>query len=106
MAELVRMFRGKVDLVDPMCSTYILERLRSLCRDDALDEYDNAGAVKKVGGGGGICVGGKAGDKVNKLLARVVARGPKTSIYSPKTCICITRMPLCSIASFLLCNIA
>lgn len=40
------------------------------------------------------------------LLARVIAQGPKTSIYAPKTRICITTTPLCPIASFTLCNIA
>jgi len=42
----------------------------------------------------------------NKILARVIAKGPKTSVFAPTTRICITNTPLCPIASFSMCNIA
>lgn len=41
-----------------------------------------------------------------KVLARIIALGPKTSQFAPNTRICITTTPLCPIASFPLCNIA
>ena len=80
MKELVQTFAGKVDLTDPQCRIYLLEGLRH-------------------------CIV-LSGDNDDKLLARVVARGPKTSIYRPNTRICVTTTPLCPIASFTLCNIA
>ena len=80
MKELVQTFAGKVDLTDPQCRIYLLEGLRH-CN----------------------MISGSEGDK---LLARVVAKGPKTSIYRPNTRICVTTTPLCPIASFTLCNIA
>ena len=81
MTELVRTFWGRVDLADPTCGIYILEGLRSLRQDVTLNEYDNAntGMYFVIGG-----VGGKAVGEENMLLARVVARGPKTSIFAPK----------------------
>ena len=103
MAELVRTFRGRMDLADPTCGIYILEGLRSLRRDVTSNEYGNADAGKDFVIRG---VGGEAVGKENMLLARVVARGPKTSVYAPKTRICVTRTPLCPIASFALCNVA
>jgi hypothetical protein len=105
MAELVRAFRGRVDLADPTCGIYILEGLRSPRRDVTSNEYDYADAGKDFVIGG-VGVGGEAVGEENMLLARVVARGPKTSIYAPKTRICVTRTPLCPIASFALCNVA
>ena len=80
MKELVQTFAGKVDLTDPQCRIYLLEGLRDC---NLL-----------------------SGDKDDKLLARVVAKGPKTSIYRPNTRICVTTTPLCPLASFTLCNIA
>ena len=107
MAELVRTFRGRVDLADPTCGIYILEGLRSLRRDVTSNENDDADAGKDFAiGGVGVGVGGEAVGEENMLLARVVARGPKTSIFAPKTRICVTRTPLCPIASFALCNVA
>lgn len=103
MAELVRTFRGRMDLADPTCEIYILEGLRSLRRDVTSNEYGNADAGKDFVIRG---VGGEAVGEENMLLARVVARGPKTSVYAPKTRICVTRTPLCPIASFALCNVA
>lgn len=103
MAELVRTFRGRMDLADPTCGIYILEGLRSLRRDVTSNEYGNADAGKDFVIRG---VGGEAVGEENMLLARVVARGPKTSVYAPKTRICVTRTPLCPIASFALCNVA
>lgn len=40
------------------------------------------------------------------LLNFIFSLFKKTSIYAPKTRICITTTPLCPIASFTLCNIA
>jgi len=80
MKELVQTFAGKVDLTDPQCRIYLLEGLR----------HCNV----------------LSGDKDDKLLARMVAKGPKTSIYRPNTRICVTTTPLCPLASFTLCNIA
>lgn len=39
-------------------------------------------------------------------IAKLYFLSKKTSIYAPKTRICITTTPLCPIASFTLCNIA
>lgn len=83
MKELVQQFTGRVDLMEPMCKIYILDGLQSFFHHD----QQNIATT-------------------NKLLTRVVASGPKTSIYAPKTRLCITRTPLCPIASFTLCNVA
>jgi len=92
MEGLVQFFLGRVDLADPECRIYLLEGLKNC--DIMLDRSDGTG-----GNGGDV-------EKGKKLLARVVAKGPKTSIYRPNTRICITTTPLCPIASFTLCNIA
>lgn len=41
-----------------------------------------------------------------KILARTLAVGPKTSAIAPVTRICATNTPLCPIAAFSMCNIA
>lgn len=41
-----------------------------------------------------------------KVLARQIAAGPRTSIINPNTRICITNTPLCPLAAFSLCNVA
>ena len=41
-----------------------------------------------------------------KVLARQIARGPKTSSIAPVTRICVTNTPLCPIAAFNMCNLA
>jgi hypothetical protein len=98
---------GRVDLADQTCGIYILEGLRSLRRDVTSKENDDADAGKDFFiRGVGVGVGSKAVGEENMLLARVVARGPKMSIFAPKTRICVTRTPLCPIASFTLCNVA
>ncbi|KAL9187402.1 hypothetical protein ACHAXT_001505 [Thalassiosira profunda] len=81
MKDLVMLFCGKVNLANPDCKIYLLEGLKGRSAESA-------------------CVDG------NILLARAIARGPKTSIYAPKTRICVTTTPLCPIASFALCNVA
>ena len=48
-----------------------------------MNKYNNADAGKYFVIGG---VGGEAVGKENMLLIRVVARGPKMSIFAPKTC--------------------
>ena len=95
MAELIQLFQGKVDLTNPECRIYLLEGLKH-CSVISGDE-SNARSSKQDDTRIGIST---------KLLARVVAKGPKTSIYAPKTRICVTTTPLCPIASFTLCNIA
>jgi hypothetical protein len=70
MAELVKLFRGKVHLENPMCSIYLLEGLQSIRswnrRSDDNDDIGTAIGKSNVG------------DKSSsKLLARVVAKGPK-----------------------------
>ncbi|KAL3780334.1 hypothetical protein HJC23_008264 [Cyclotella cryptica] len=85
MSELIKLFQGKVNLMNPDCKIYILEGLRDFSLNNRLRGSD---------------------DNTKILLGRVIANGPKTSIYSPKTRICVTTTPLCPIASFTLCNIA
>ena len=41
-----------------------------------------------------------------KVLARVLTRGAKSSIIAPKTRICVTNTPLCPLAAFTMCNVA
>ena len=95
MAELIQLFHGRVDLTNPECRIYLLEGLK---RCDVISgDESNVRSSKQDDNGIGMNT---------KLLARVVAKGPKTSIYAPKTRICVTTTPLCPIASFTLCNIA
>ena len=94
MAELLEGFRGQVDLKDPDCRIYALEGLRwcdlwPVSDDDEVVNGDD-----------------ETRKNLPLLLARVVATGPTTSIYAPKTRVCVTTTPLCPIASFSLCNIA
>ena len=60
MADLVQLFRGKVDLAEPQCKIYLLEGLKEnkLCGDDRGDD------------------GGDEGSK-RLILTRVLAQGPK-----------------------------
>lgn len=100
MKELVQQFRGRVDLMEAMCKIYILDGLQS-----SFHNYDQQQQQQQENRGN------NNSDIVTttntyKLLTRVVASGPKTSIYAPKTRLCITRTPLCPIASFTLCNVA
>lgn len=89
MGELLALLRGEIDLVEPQCGIYLMEGLRPC--DSLTNKSDRHG---------------DDGGESKLLLARVIARGPKTSIYAPKTRICVTTTPLCPIASFALCNIA
>ncbi len=84
MAELVKLFRGKVHLENPMCSIYVLEGLQPIRRSwnsgyDAMDdifttiEYSNI-AEKRIS---------------SKFLARVVAQGPKVGWYLISCCRCL-----------------
>jgi hypothetical protein len=101
MKELVQQFRGRVELVEPMCKIYILDGLQSFFfHNDQQQQIDNNNNNSSDNSSENNNV------KTNKLLTRVVASGPKTSIYAPKTRLCITRTPLCPIASFTLCNVA
>ena len=101
MKELVLLFHGKVDLTKPDCRIYLLEGLQPcLLMED--NDYDNS----MYGDMSSREDDDNSTGESRKLLARIIAKGPKTSIYAPKTRICVTTTPLCPIASFTLCNIA
>lgn len=72
MAELVKLFRGKVNLENPMCSIYLLEGLQSI-------RMSSAGSCDAEGAFGTTSRKSNIGEKSSssKLLARVVAKGPK-----------------------------
>lgn len=76
MKALVELFHGKVNLKTPDCKIYLFDGLSS-----------------------GRC-------ESTKCLARAIGKGPRVSIYAPKTRICVTTTPLCPIAAFTLCNVA
>jgi 16S rRNA G966 N2-methylase RsmD len=98
MKELVQQFKGRVDLGEPMCKIYILDGLQSFfVHNDHQQQQQQQDNTNNNSDNNAM---------TNKLLTRVVASGPKTSIYAPKTRLCITRTPLCPIASFTLCNVA
>mmetsp|Transcript_24041 Transcript_24041/g.50211 ORF Transcript_24041/g.50211 Transcript_24041/m.50211 type:complete len:579 (+) Transcript_24041:3-1739(+) len=95
MAHLVARFKGKVCLANPDCKIYLLEGLQNRLTSRRGEENKNATADNNSRGKTGTM-----------FLARVIAQGPKTSIYAPKTRICVTTTPLCPLASFTLSNIA
>ncbi|KAL3823909.1 hypothetical protein ACHAXA_005491 [Cyclostephanos tholiformis] len=70
--------RGRVDLNGPECDICLLEGLSSTTETSGLF----------------------------KILARKLVDGARHNIIAPKTRICIITTPLCSIAAYLLCNIA
>jgi len=94
MAELVKLFRGKVNLESPMCSIYLLEGLQSIQRSSN-SNCDDFGTTS-----------GKSnnGEKSSrKLLARVVAKGPKVrsnslqhacflAVHRRRTHICVSNL--------------
>mmetsp|Transcript_13921 Transcript_13921/g.28378 ORF Transcript_13921/g.28378 Transcript_13921/m.28378 type:complete len:545 (+) Transcript_13921:110-1744(+) len=77
MKDMVELFHGRVNLSKPDCKIYLFDGLKSAIVDDS-----------------------------TKCLARAIGKGPKVSIYAPKTRICVTTTPLCPIAAFTLCNVA
>ena len=77
MKDMVELFHGRVNLSKPECKIYLFDGLKSATDDGS-----------------------------TKCLARAIAKGPKVSIYAPKTRICVTTTPLCPIAAFTLCNVA
>jgi len=77
MKDMVELFHGRVNLSKPDCKIYLFDGLKSATVDDSI-----------------------------KCLARAIGKGPKVSIYAPKTRICVTTTPLCPIAAFTLCNVA
>ncbi len=77
MKDMVELFHGRVNLSKPDCKIYLFDGLKSATVDDS-----------------------------TKCLARAIGKGPKVSIYAPKTRICVTTTPLCPIAAFTLCNVA
>lgn len=82
LAQLEPLFaqlRGRVDLQNPECDIYLLEGLSSTTETSST---------------------------LIKILTRRLVEGAYHSKIAPKTRICITRTPLCSIAAYLLCNIA
>jgi len=103
MKELVQQFRGRVDLMEPMCKIYILDGLQSSFHNYDQQQQQQQQQQENHGNNNSDIV---TTTNTYKLLTRVVASGPKTSIYAPKTRLCVTRTPLCPIASFTLCNVA
>ena len=79
MKEMVELFAGRVNLSAPDCKIYLFDGLKNASDDDS---------------------------DGTKCLARAIGKGPKVSIYAPKTRICVTTTPLCPIAAFTLCNVA
>ena len=84
MKDLVELFHGKVNLSKPDCKIYLFDGLKN-------NMVSNRRNSRLEG---------------SKCLARAIAKGPKTSIYAPKTRICVTTTPLCPIAAFTMCNVA
>ena len=103
MKELVQQFRGRVDLMEPMCKIYILDGLQSSFHNYDQQQQQQQQQQENHGNNNSDIV---TTTNTYKLLTRVVASGPKTSMYAPKTRLCVTRTPLCPIASFTLCNVA
>jgi len=79
LKKLLVQFHGKVDLDRPDCKIYVFDGIEN----------------RRIG------LGGK-----QKILARRIAKGLKTSIIAPTNRICITNTPLEPIAAFCLCNVA
>ena len=77
---LLDLFKGGVDLEDPVIHLNLLEGL------------DECGSGKPEG--------------LKKVVALTLACGAKHTTIAPKTRICKTTTPLCSISSHLLCNVA
>jgi hypothetical protein len=84
MKDLVELFHGKVNLSKPDCKIYLFDGLKN-------EMVSNSRNSSWEG---------------TKCLARAIAKGPKTSVYAPKTRICVTTTPLCPIAAFTMCNVA
>ena len=84
MKDLVELFYGKVNLANPDCKIYLFDGLKNEMINDSNDNSIEG----------------------TKCLARAIGKGPKTSIYAPKTRICVTTTPLCPIAAFSMCNVA
>jgi hypothetical protein len=84
MKDLVELFHGRVNLTKPDCKIYLFDGLKNAMVDDS-----SSGSCEST-----------------KCLARAIGKGPKVSIYAPKTRICVTTTPLCPIAAFTLCNVA
>jgi hypothetical protein len=76
LEPLLAQLGGRVDLKNPECDIFLLEGLSSMTETST------------------------------KILSRRLSDGAHHNIIAPKTRICITRTPLCSIAAYLLCNIA
>ncbi|KAL3772778.1 hypothetical protein ACHAWU_003337 [Discostella pseudostelligera] len=94
MAELVKLFRGKVNLENPMCSIYLLEGLQSI-------RMSSAGSCDAEGAFGTTSRKSNIGEKSSssKLLARVVAKGPKFTILDPFAGSCATLLAASHIAT-------
>ncbi|KAL7530072.1 hypothetical protein ACHAXR_005899 [Thalassiosira sp. AJA248-18] len=84
LKPLLVQFRGRVNLKTPDCDIYLLEGLS-----------DKRGHISMPEPNG-----------LFKILARRIKDGAKHSIMGPNKRICTTNTPLCSIAAYLLCNIA
>lgn len=86
MKPLLEQFKGRVDLKSPECHLYIFQGLQNIRFDqDGMKCHDEGHPY---------------------MLVRKVASGASTSNIAPKTRICVTRTPLCPLASFIMCNLA
>jgi len=83
LKEVLVQFGGKVDLKKPECDIYLFEGLS--------DNILGANTQR---------------NNLFKILARRLTEGATHSIMAPKTRICITKTPLCSIAAYILANVA
>lgn len=88
MKPLLEQFEGRVDLKSPECHLYIFQGLQNIMFDqDGMKSHEQ-----------------NEGNPY--MLVRKVASGAFHSSIAPKTRICITRTPLCPLASFIMCNLA
>mmetsp|Transcript_57929 Transcript_57929/g.141544 ORF Transcript_57929/g.141544 Transcript_57929/m.141544 type:complete len:461 (+) Transcript_57929:53-1435(+) len=110
LRPLLEKFGGQVDLKNPQMKIYLMDGLVPL--NDAATTSNDPQRQRVVGGG---MMGGGMGTKKippqkkkkkATLLVRQIARGPRTSIISPASRICVTTTPLEEIAAFCLVNVA
>ena len=77
MAELVKLFRGRVKLKNPMCSIYLLEGLQPNRRSWTGNCDEQEDTIASIG----KCNAVEERSSSSKLLARVVAKGPKVCCF-------------------------
>ncbi len=101
MKELFQAFSGPVRLKGPDCALYVLEGLYGLPMSSSYSEN----TAERDGDEDGECEYYQS--KNQMALVQKITAHPKLqpSIIAPNTRICVTRTPLCPIASVLLCNL-